>query len=54
MNRLAYVGTLLREFVAFARANKAWWIVPLVVVLGLVALLAVASQATSPYIYTLF
>jgi hypothetical protein len=54
MGRIGYLGSLLREFVDFARHNKVYWIVPLVLVLGLVVLLVVTSQATAPFIYTLF
>jgi hypothetical protein len=54
MGRIAYFGSLLREFWDFARHNKVYWIVPLVLVLGLVILLVVTSQATAPFIYTLF
>ena len=54
MRRLGYVGSLLGEIVQFARQNKVYWIVPLVLVLELVILLVVTSQATAPFIYTLF
>ncbi len=54
MGRLGYVGTLIRDFLAFAREHKAWWIVPLLIVLGLVALLIATGQASAPFIYTLF
>lgn len=45
---------LLREFGDFAWQNKAWWILPLVLVLLLVALLVVTSQTATPFVYTLF
>jgi Family of unknown function (DUF5989) len=54
MRRLRYVGSFLAEIVQFARQNKVYWIVPLVLILGLVILLVVTSQATAPFIYTLF
>jgi Family of unknown function (DUF5989) len=54
MGKVGYVGSLLRELVEFARQNKVYWIVPFVLVLGLVVLLVVTSQATAPFIYTLF
>jgi hypothetical protein len=54
MRRLGYVGSVLRELVEFARQNKVYWIVPFVLILGLVILLVVTSQATAPFIYTLF
>jgi hypothetical protein len=51
---LAEAGRLVRELWGFARENKAWWLVPLVLTLGLIALLTVASQGALPYVYTLF
>ena len=54
MGKLEYSGKLLREFVGFAKANKAYWIVPLIVLLGLASLLIVAGQSLAPFFYTLF
>ena len=54
MRRLRYIGSFLGEIFQFARQNKVYWIVPLVLILGLVILLVVTSQATAPFIYTLF
>jgi uncharacterized protein DUF5989 len=54
MGRAGYAGSLLREIFQFAREHKAYWIVPMVLVLGLVVLLVVTSQASAPFIYTLF
>ncbi|MBW8877330.1 MAG: hypothetical protein JF614_20385 [Acidobacteria bacterium] len=54
MRRLRYLGSILGEIVQFAKQNKVYWIVPLVLILGLVILLVVTSQATAPFIYTLF
>ena len=54
MARIGYIGSLLREVLQFARENKAYWIVPFVLVLGLLVLLVVTSQAAAPFIYTLF
>lgn len=54
MGKMGYVGSMLREIFQFARQNKVYWIVPFVLVLGLVVLLVVTSQATAPFIYTLF
>ncbi len=45
---------LLRDLVAFARAERVWWMVPLVLALLAVAGLLVASQAAAPLLYTLF
>ncbi len=54
MHKLGYVGSLFGQIWEFARQNKVYWIVPFVVVLGLVVLLVVTSQAAAPFIYTLF
>ena len=54
MAKLGYSGKLLMEFVRFARENRVYWVVPLVLVLGLAAFLIVAGQATAPLLYTLF
>lgn len=56
MGKFTYSGRLLREFVAFARERRTYWIVPLVLLLGLAAFLGllVASEAMTPLIYTLF
>ena len=45
---------LLREFAGFARTHRAYWIVPLIVMLGIAGFLAVAGQAAIPLLYTLF
>ncbi|HWL15342.1 MAG TPA: DUF5989 family protein [Opitutus sp.] len=45
---------LLRELSEFARENKAWWIVPTVLLLLLVGLLVVSVSTISPFIYSLF
>ena len=49
-----HFGKLVRELLHFAWANKAWWIIPIFLVLGLLALLIVAGQGAAPFIYTLF
>jgi hypothetical protein len=54
MRKLRYIGSFLGEVVEFARQNKVYWIVPLVLILGLVVLLVVTSQGAAPFIYTLF
>jgi hypothetical protein len=54
MRKARYIGSFLGEIVEFAKQNKIYWIVPLVLILGLVILLVVTSQATAPFIYTLF
>ena len=54
MRKIGYVGSLLKEVFQFARQYKAYWLIPFVLILGLVILLVVTSQASAPFIYTLF
>ena len=54
MGRFKYIGRLLNEIWQFARINKAWWMVPLVLVLLILGLLIITGQAVAPFIYTLF
>lgn len=54
MRRLSSVLALLKEIWAFARAHKAWWIVPIVVMLLVVTVLIVGVSTISPFIYSLF
>lgn len=43
------------EFWMFLKENRKWWMIPILVVFGLVSLLAMAaSSGASPFIYTLF
>lgn len=49
-----YFGRQIKELFRFAWANKAWWIIPIVLVLLLLAVLIVAGQGAAPFIYTLF
>ncbi len=51
---LKHLWRLLKETVQFARQNKAWWIVPLVLMLLLLGLVVVAVINGAPFIYTLF
>jgi hypothetical protein len=47
---------LIREFGQFLRAEKKYWLAPIIVVFVLLGLLIVFSQssAVAPFIYTLF
>ena len=47
---------LISELWAFMRVRKAWWLGPIVVMLGLLGLLVILTQgsAIAPFIYTLF
>jgi competence protein ComGC len=45
----------MREFMGFAWQNKAWWIIPMVLVLLILGILIVATHGALPhFIYTLF
>ena len=47
--------SIVGEYLAFLKHNKAYWMVPIVVVLlGLAVLLAFGGGAAAPFIYTLF
>jgi hypothetical protein len=54
VHRIAHLGKLLAELGRYAARNKAWWLVPMVVVLLVLGFLIVTGQATAPFIYTLF
>jgi len=46
---------LIREFGAFLVENKKWWLIPLLLTLGLLAAFACfASSAAAPFIYPVF
>jgi len=45
----------LRELFDFLRANRAWWLAPIVVVLLLISVLVIlGASGAAPLIYTLF
>lgn len=54
MNKFRYIGRLFNEIFQFAMQNKAWWIVPTVIILLLLGVLIFSGQAVAPFIYTLF
>ncbi len=54
MSKLRYSRRLFGEFVGFARENRTYWIVPLVIILGMAAAAIVGSGAATPLIYALF
>ena len=46
---------IVAEFLDFLRHNKKWWLLPILIVLGLFGILmALASTGAAPFIYTLF
>ena len=47
--------TLVQEFTCFVLENKKWWLIPILLSLGLIGLLVVlSSTGAAPFIYTLF
>lgn len=47
--------SLLAEFILFLRENKAWWMVPILLALCLLAIAVwMSSSALAPFIYPLF
>jgi hypothetical protein len=46
--------SLLREFGEFLMYNKKWWLIPIIVVLGLLGLLVFLGNTAAPFIYPLF
>ncbi len=47
---------LLREYWAYMRARKRWWLLPIIVVLLILGSLVVLAEgsALAPFIYTIF
>ena len=45
---------VLREFFAFLRENKKFWLIPLLLAFLAIGALLLASPAAAPFIYTLF
>jgi Family of unknown function (DUF5989) len=47
---------LLRELLAYMGARKKWWLLPIMVVFGVVGGLLILAQgsAVAPFIYTVF
>ena len=47
--------SLISEFILFIIENKVWWMIPILLVFGLVGILvALTSTGAAPFIYTLF
>ena len=53
-NQQAQTG-IVKEFIAFLRENKKFWLIPLLLAfLAIGALLILGGTAAAPFIYTLF
>jgi hypothetical protein len=48
--------SILREFWAFMKHRKKWWLSPIIIMLLLLAILIVLSEgsAVAPFVYALF
>lgn len=48
--------SLVRDFVAFIKHEKKWWLIPLLAILLLVAVLIIFAQSSplAPFIYPFF
>lgn len=47
--------TLAKEFLLFLKENKKWWLLPILLVLGVVGVLVMlGGSGAAPFIYTLF
>ena len=48
-------GGLLADLIGFMAENKKWWLIPILLVLGLLGMLLVlGATGAAPFIYTLF
>lgn len=48
-------GGLFADLIAFMAENAKWWLIPIVIVLGLLGLLIVVSATgAGPFLYALF
>lgn len=48
-------GGLLSDLIAFMAENAKWWLIPIVIVLGLLGvLLILGATGAAPFIYALF
>jgi hypothetical protein len=46
---------LAQEFLSFAMKNKTWWLIPILLLVGLLAaIVLVSSTAVAPLMYTVF
>ena len=48
-------SSLIAEFLYFLGQNKKWWLLPILIVMGMVGILVLlAGTGAAPFIYTLF
>lgn len=48
--------SIIKEFWGYLKANKKWWLMPIILFLLLLGLLIILAESTAlaPFIYTLF
>ena len=47
--------SVIKEFIAFLKVNKKWWLLPMVLIfLALAGLIFLSSTPVAPFVYTLF
>jgi len=52
---IRHAARLAKDFIIFARLNKAWWLLPVAALLIVAIALGTATQAVVPYaVYTFF
>lgn len=54
MGKIAYSGRLVWQFVRFAFHHRVYWILPLIILLGVFAVMSVSIESAAPLLYTLF
>ena len=54
MRRLRHLAVLLRELWGYANRHRAWWIIPMVLVLLMFSWLISVALVVTPRIYALF
>ena len=53
--RFRHSARLVRDLIGFAVLNRAWWLIPVMVVLAVITIFIVVGQAAAPYtLYTVF
>ena len=50
------IGTIIKQFGAYMLNRKAWWLLPILVMLAVVGALIIVGQSSviSPFVYSLF
>ena len=55
MLRARHLLHLVRDFTGYAVINRAWWVIPVMLLLALITIFIVVGQAAAPYtLYTVF